>query len=72
MGKKRKEYRVLVGKTEGRRPFGRPSRRWKYSIKIYLKQVRWRAMDSFDVAEDRERWGGINKKLCSTEIFSSN
>ena len=40
-GEKRGEYRVLVGKTEGRRQFGRPRRRWKDSIKMDLKEVRW-------------------------------
>jgi len=41
MGEKRGEYRVLVGKTEGRRPFGRPRHRWKDNIKMDIKEVRW-------------------------------
>jgi hypothetical protein len=35
-------YRVLVGKPEGRRPHGRPSRRWEYNIKMDLREVGWR------------------------------
>jgi hypothetical protein len=37
MGEKRNSYRILVGKLEGKRPLGRPRRRWVDDIKIYLK-----------------------------------
>jgi hypothetical protein len=39
MGKRRSAYRALVGKAEGRRPVGRPRRRWKDNIKINLRDV---------------------------------
>jgi hypothetical protein len=45
MGKKRNEYRILVGKLEGKRPLGRPSRRWVYNIKIHLTETAWDGMD---------------------------
>jgi hypothetical protein len=42
MGEKRVAYRILVGKSEGKRPLGRPSRRWEDSIfKMNLKEVEW-------------------------------
>jgi hypothetical protein len=41
MGGRRGLYRVLVGKTEGKRPLGRPRRRWENNIKMDLKEVRW-------------------------------
>jgi hypothetical protein len=37
MGKRRGAYRVLVGKPEGRRPLGRPRRRWEDNIKMDIK-----------------------------------
>jgi hypothetical protein len=40
-GKRRSAYRVLVGKPEGRRPLGRPSRRWEDIIKMDLREVGW-------------------------------
>jgi hypothetical protein len=40
MGEKRTAYRLLVGKPEGRRPLGRPRRRWVDNIRIYLGEVR--------------------------------
>jgi hypothetical protein len=43
MGERRGAYRVLVGKTEGRRPLGRPRRRWEEDIKMNLREVEWGA-----------------------------
>jgi len=39
MEKRRGVYRVLVGKPEGKRPFGRPRRRWEDNIKMELQKV---------------------------------
>jgi hypothetical protein len=41
MGKRRGIYRVLVGKAEGKRPLGRPRRRWEDNIKMDLQEVGW-------------------------------
>jgi hypothetical protein len=38
-GEKRKVYRVLVGKPEGKRPLGRPRRRWEDGIRLYLRKI---------------------------------
>jgi hypothetical protein len=43
MRERRGAYRVLVGKTEGKRPLGRPRRRWQDNIKMDLQRVGWRA-----------------------------
>jgi hypothetical protein len=45
MGKRRGAYRALVGKSGGRRPFGRPRRRWENNIKMDLREVGLRSMD---------------------------
>jgi hypothetical protein len=41
MGEGRNVYRVLVGKPEGKRPLGRPRRRWEDGIKLDLKEIGW-------------------------------
>jgi hypothetical protein len=41
MGEKRSAYRILVGKSEGKRPLRRPRRRWVDNIKIVLREVGW-------------------------------
>jgi hypothetical protein len=42
---KRNAYRLLVGKREGKKPLGRPRRRWADNIKISLGGTRWGGMD---------------------------
>jgi hypothetical protein len=60
MGERRGAYRVLVGKSEGRRPLGRPRRRWEDNIKMDLREVGWEGgMDWIDVAHDRGRWWAL-------------
>jgi hypothetical protein len=41
MGEKRKAYRMLVGKPEGKGPLGRPRRRWADNIKMGLREIGW-------------------------------
>jgi hypothetical protein len=52
MGKKRNAYRIFVGKPEGKRPLGRPRRRWVDNTKIDLREVGWVDMDWMDLVED--------------------
>jgi hypothetical protein len=56
MGERRVAYRVLVGKPEGRRPLGRPRRRWEDNIKMDLREVWWGNVDWINLAQDRDRW----------------
>jgi hypothetical protein len=55
-GGKKSAYRILVGRPEGRRPLGRPKRRWEDNIKIDLQEVGWAAMDWIELTQDRDRW----------------
>jgi hypothetical protein len=56
-GEKRGAYRILVGRPEGRRPLGRPRRRWEDRIKMDL-EVGW-GMDWIELAQDRDRWRAV-------------
>jgi hypothetical protein len=53
MGEKRNVYRLLVGKPEGRRPLGRPRRRWMDNIKIDFLEIGLSVVDWIGVAQDR-------------------
>jgi hypothetical protein len=55
-GGKRNAYRVLVGKTGGRKTLGRPRRRWDDNIKTDLREVGWCRVDCIDLVQDRYQW----------------
>jgi hypothetical protein len=56
MGEGRGVHRVLVGKPEGKRPLGRPKRRWEDNMKTDLQEVGWGYGDWMELAQDRDRW----------------
>jgi hypothetical protein len=55
MGEKRNAYRILVGNPEGKRPLGRPRRRWVDNIKMDLRERGWDDGDWIDLAQDRDQ-----------------
>ena len=55
-------YRVLVWKPEGKRPLGRPRRRWENNIKMDLLEVGWGHLGWIGLAQDRRRWRGLFKR----------
>ncbi|KAJ4447635.1 hypothetical protein ANN_09642 [Periplaneta americana] len=55
MGESRNAYNVLVGRPEGKRPLGRPRRRWE-DIKMDLREVGYDDRDWINLAQDRDRW----------------
>jgi hypothetical protein len=59
IGEKRGVYRVLVGKSEGKRPLGRSRHRWGDNIKMDLQEVGCEGMDWIDLVQDRDRWQAI-------------
>ena len=58
MGEGRGVHSVLVGKPEGKRPLGRPRRRWEDNIKMDLQEV-GEGGDWMELAQDRERWRAL-------------
>jgi hypothetical protein len=59
MGEKRNAYRILVGTPEGKRPLGRPRRRWVDKIKMDLREIGWDGVDCIDMAQDRDQWTAL-------------
>jgi hypothetical protein len=67
-GEGRGAYRVLVGRSEGRRPLGRPRRRWEDNNKMDLQEVGWGCMDWIDMAQDRDRWRAVVSAVINLRV----
>jgi len=61
-------YMALVGKPEGRRPLGRPRRRWVDNIRIDLQEVGCRYMDWIGLAWDRDRWRTLVSAVMNVRV----
>ena len=57
-----------MGKPEGKRPLGRPLRRWEDNIKMDIKEVGYGSMDWIDLAEDRHRWGALVNAVMNLRV----
>jgi hypothetical protein len=63
--KKRNTYRILVGKPEGKRPLGKPRRRWMDNFKM---EIGWDGMDWIDLAQDRDQWRALVNTVMNLRI----
>jgi hypothetical protein len=68
IGGKRNVYRLLVGKPEGKRPLGRPRRRWINNIKMDLLQIRVNVVDWIGLAQDRYRWRALMNSVINLRV----
>jgi hypothetical protein len=68
MGEKRNAYRILAGKPEGKRPPGRPRRRWVDNIKMDLREIGWDGVDWMDMAQDRDQWRALVNTVLNLRV----
>jgi hypothetical protein len=68
MREMRNAHRILVGKPEGKRPLGRPRRRWVDNIKIDLRERGWDGMDWIDLAQDRDQWRALVNMVMNLRV----
>jgi hypothetical protein len=55
----RNAYSILVGKSEGRSPFGRPRHKWEDNIKMDLREIGTEVVDWIHLAQDRDQWRAL-------------
>jgi hypothetical protein len=67
-GGKRNAYRILVGKPEGKRPLGRPRRRWEDNIRMDVREIGWGGMDWIDLAQDRDQWRALVNTIMNLRL----
>jgi hypothetical protein len=58
-GEKRKVYRIMVGKPEGKRTLGKPRHRWVDNIKMNLTEIGCGGMNWINLAQDRDKWTAV-------------
>jgi len=68
MRKKTGVYGVLVGKSEGKRPLGRPKRGWEDNINVDLQEVEYGGMDWIELTQDRDRWGALVNAVMNLRV----
>jgi hypothetical protein len=61
-------YRILVGKSEGKKLLGRPRRRWVDNIKIDLREIGWDSMGSIDLTQDRDQWRALVNTMINLRV----
>jgi hypothetical protein len=68
MGETRNAYRILVGKPEGKRPPGRPRRRWVDNIKMDLREIGWAGVDWIELVHDRGQWRALVNTVMNLRV----
>jgi hypothetical protein len=68
MGETSNAYRILVGKPEGKRPLGRPRRRWVDNIKIDLREIGMDGVDCMELAQDRDQWRALVNTVMNLRV----
>ena len=61
-------YKVLVGKPEGKKPLGRPRRRWEDDIKMDLQEVKCGVVDWIELAQGRDRWRALVNAVMNLRV----
>jgi hypothetical protein len=70
MGEERKVYKVLVGKPEGKRPLGRPRRRWEDGVRMGLREIDLGGVDWIRLAQDRDRWRAVVTAVMNLRVLA--
>jgi hypothetical protein len=68
MGVGKGVYKDLVGKPEGKRPLGRPRRRWVYNIRMDLLEVGCGHVEWIGLAQDRDRWSTLMSAVMNLRV----
>jgi hypothetical protein len=68
MREKRNACRLLVGKPGGKRPLGRPKRRWMDNVRMNLEEVGCGDVDWIGLAQDRNRWRALVNSVLNLRV----
>jgi hypothetical protein len=68
LGEGRGVYRILAGESEGKRPLGKPRRRWEYNIKAGVLEVGCGGMEWIELAQDRDSWRTLKNVVINLRV----
>jgi hypothetical protein len=66
----RNVYKVFMGKPEGKRPLGRPRRRWEDGIRMDLREIRWGSVEWIQLAQDRDWWRALVNTVMNLRVLA--
>jgi hypothetical protein len=69
MGQDRNVYKVLMGKSEGKRPLGRLRRRWEDGIRMDIREIGWGSVEWIQLAQDRGRWRTLVNTVMNLSVL---
>jgi hypothetical protein len=71
MGEERIVYKVLVGKPEGKRPLGRPRRKWEDGMRMDLREIGLGGVDWIRLSQDRDRWWAVVSAVMNLRVLAA-
>jgi len=69
MGETRNAYKIFVGKPEGKRPLGRPRRRWEDNIRLGLEELGQEVVDWVHLAQARDQWRAVVNTVMNLRVL---
>jgi hypothetical protein len=70
VGEERNVYKVFVGKPEGKRPLGRPGRRWEDVTRMDLRAIGWGSVEWNQLAQDMDRWPALVSTVMNLRVLA--
>jgi hypothetical protein len=70
MGEERNVYKVLMGNPKGKRPLGRPRRRWEDGIRMELREIGWGSAEWIQLAQDRDLWRALANAVMNLLVLA--
>jgi hypothetical protein len=67
---RKKLYKVLAGKPEGKGPLERPSSRWEDGMKMDIREIGWESMEWIHLAQDRDRWRALVDTVMNLRVMA--
>jgi hypothetical protein len=68
MGDMTNAFKIWVGKSEGKRPLGRPRRRWEDNIRVHLGKIGWEGVDWMHLTQDRDQWWAVVNTVMNLRV----